>query len=245
MRQTMVDEILSHSKVVSLVGSKAPKVRPQADSQEDSVYRLFGVFQHGGVVGLSTLARDHPDLAAKVCKLIRHDHPGHTFTSIMLSRNTRLPIHRDRYNDKTASNLISPLVMPSDGAGGIWVELGLGDPVLSSTFEYRTVNGERLPGNLLDLKTPARVKPDRWHGSEKWDTAAGDRIILVAYTVSGWRKMKAEQRECLSQLGFNLPSDSHPQGGVVDAPHAHLTEGQPQQSAQTMVKAMRAGGRIR
>ena len=158
-RQTMVDEILGHSKVVSLVGSKAPKVRPQADSQEDSVYRLLGVFQHGGVVGLSTLARDYPDLAAKVCKLIRHDHPGHTFTSIMLSRNTRLPIHRDRYNDKTASNLISPLVMPSDGSGGIWVELGLGDPVLSSTFEYRTVNGERLPGNLLDLKTPARVKP--------------------------------------------------------------------------------------
>ena len=94
-------------------------MRPQADSQEDSVYRLLGVFQHGGVVGLSTLARDYPDLAAKVCKLIRHDHPGHTFTSIMLSRNTRLPIHRDRYNDKTASNLISPLVMPSDGSGGI------------------------------------------------------------------------------------------------------------------------------
>ena len=112
----------------------------------------------------------------------------------MLSRNTRLPIHRDRYNDKTASNLISPLVMPSDGSVGIWVELGLGDPVLSSTFEYRTVNGERLPGNLLDLKTPARVKPDRRHGSENWDTAAGDRIILVAYTVSGWRKMKPEQR---------------------------------------------------
>ena len=240
-RQTMVDEILGHSRVVSLVGSKAPKVRPQADSQEDSVYRLLGVFQHGGVVGLSTLARDYPDLAAKVCKLIRHDHPGHTFTSIMLSRNTRLPIHRDRYNDKTASNLISPLVMPSDGSGGIWVELGLGDPVLSSTFEYRTVNGERLPGNLLDLKTPARVKPDRWHGSEKWDTAAGDRIILVAYTVSGWRKMKPEQRECLSQLGFNLPSDSHPQGGVDDMSHAHLTGGQPQQSAQPMVKAMRAG----
>ena len=42
-RQAMVDEILGHSKVVSLVGSKAPKVRPQADSQDDSVYRLFGV----------------------------------------------------------------------------------------------------------------------------------------------------------------------------------------------------------
>ena len=112
---------------------------------------------------------------------------------------------------------------------------------MSSTFEYRTVNGERLPGNLLDLKTPARVKPDRWHGSEKWDTAAGDRIILVAYTVSGWRKMKPEQRGCLSQLGFNLPSDSHPQGGVDDMSRAHLTGGQPQQSAQPMVKAMRAG----
>ena len=74
--------------------------------------------------------------------------------------------------------------MPADGSGGIWVELGLGEPVLISTFEYRTVNGERLPGNLLDLKTPVRVKPDRWHGSENWDSAAGDRIILVAYTLS-------------------------------------------------------------
>ena len=149
-----------HPKAVSLVESKGPKVRHQADSQDDSVYRLLGVFQHGGVVGLTTLTRDHSDLASKVRRLIRRDHPSHTFTSITLSRNTRLPIHRDRYNDKTARNLISPLVMPADGSGGMCVELGLGDPVLSSMFEYRTVNGQRLPRNLLELKTPVRVKSD-------------------------------------------------------------------------------------
>ena len=97
------------------------------------------------VVGLSTLSRDRPDLASKVCKLIRHDHPGHTFTSIMLSRNTRLPIPRGSYHDQTASDLTSPLVMPADGSRSMWVELGLGGPVLSSAFEYRTVNCEHLP----------------------------------------------------------------------------------------------------
>ena len=44
--------------------------------------------------------------------------------------------------------------------------------------------------------------------------------------------MKPEQRECLRQLGFNLPSDPHPQGGVVDVPHAHLTEGQGRSNSQ-------------
>ena len=49
-RETMVDEILGHPKVLSLASSKGPKVRPQVDSQDDSVYRLFGVVQHGGVL---------------------------------------------------------------------------------------------------------------------------------------------------------------------------------------------------
>ena len=53
--------------------------------------------------------------------------------------------------------------------------------------------------------------------------------------------MKPEGRECLGQLGFNLPSDPRPQGEVDDVLHAQLTGGQLQQSAQTMVKVRRAG----
>ena len=59
-RQTMVDEILGHPKV----GSLATELRemPESKDQDGSLQRSLGAFQHGSVVGLSTLSRSHPEL---------------------------------------------------------------------------------------------------------------------------------------------------------------------------------------
>ena len=88
----MVDEILGHPKV----GSLATELRemPESKDQDGSLQRSLGAFQHGSVVGLSTLSRSHPELVQKVCQLIRRDHPHHTFTSVTLSRNTHAQISR-------------------------------------------------------------------------------------------------------------------------------------------------------
>ena len=86
-RQTIVDEILGHPKVESL--AKELREMPESKDQDGSLQRSLGAFQHGSVVGLSTLSRSHPELVQTVCQIIRRDHPHHTFTGVTLSRNTR------------------------------------------------------------------------------------------------------------------------------------------------------------
>ena len=116
-RQTIVDEILGHPKVESLATELREK--PESKDQDGSLQRSLGAFQHGSVVGLSTLSRSHPELVQKVCQLIRRDHPHHTFTSVTLLRNTHAPFPKDCPNDPNSVNLVSPLQVPSEGQGGM------------------------------------------------------------------------------------------------------------------------------
>ena len=112
-RQTIVDEILGHPRVESL--AKELREMPESKDQDGSLQRSLGAFQHGSVVGLSTLSRSHPELVQTVCQLIRRDHPHHTFTSVTLSRNARAPCPKDCPNDPNSVNLVSPLQVPTEG----------------------------------------------------------------------------------------------------------------------------------
>ena len=191
---------------------EAPVARANAEAKREASYQTMGVFQHGGVVGITKVTHSHDEVVRRACELIKRDHPGHSFTSITCSKNTRMPLHRDSHNDPATKNLISPLCVPRDGSGGIWVELRLGDPLLSEVVEMRSVKGKQIPGNCLNLKGPIQIRPDRWHSSDDWSEDEGDRILLVAHTVQGWRRLSAEQRECLHDLGFNLPNTAPREG---------------------------------
>ena len=85
------------------------RAKPESKDQDGSSQRSLGAFQHGSVVGLSTLSRSHPELVHKVCQLIRRDHPHHTFTSVTLSRNTHAPFPKNCPNDPNSVNLVSSL----------------------------------------------------------------------------------------------------------------------------------------
>ena len=63
-RQTVVDEILGHPKVESLATELREK--PESKDLDGSLQMSLGAFQHGSVVGLSTLSRSHPELVQKV-----------------------------------------------------------------------------------------------------------------------------------------------------------------------------------
>ena len=202
-RQTMVDEILGHPKVES--SAKELREMPESKDQDGSLQRSLGAFQHGSVVGLSTLSRSHPELVQKVCQLILRDHPHHTFTSVTLSRNTHAPFPKDCPSDPNSVNLVSPLQVPSEGQGGMWVELECGDSVVSGAFGHRNINDKDIPVNSMDLRSPVRFNPNRKYGLEEGDKGSKDRIIVVAHTMQGWRKLKPAQREALTRLGFNLP----------------------------------------
>ena len=166
---------------------------------------VIAAFQHGSVVGLSTLSRSHPELVQKACQLIRRDHPHHTFTSVTLSRNTHAPFPRSVPTIQNSVNSVSQLQVPSEGQGGMWVELECGDSVVSGAFGHRRINDKEIPVNIMDLGSPVRFNPNRKYGFEEGDKGSKDRITVVAHTRQGWRKLKPAQREALTRLGFNFP----------------------------------------
>ena len=87
----------------------------------------------------------------------------------------------------------------------MWVELECGDSVVSGAFGHRRINDKDIPMNIIDLGSPVRFNPNRKYGLEEGDKGSKDRIIVVAHTMQGWRKLKPAQREALTRLGFNLP----------------------------------------
>ena len=101
--------------------------------------------------------------------------------------------------------LVSPLQVPSEGQGGMWVELECGDSVVSGAFGHRRTNDEEIPVNIMDLRSPVRFNPNRKYRLEERDKGSKDRIIVVPHTMQGWRVLKPAQRKALTRLGFNLP----------------------------------------
>ena len=101
-RQTMVDEILGHPKVESL----AKELREMQD-QDGSLQRSLGAFQHGSVVGLSTLSRSHPESVQKVCQLTRRDHPSHVHQRDAVVKHARAISQGLSQRDPNSVNLVS------------------------------------------------------------------------------------------------------------------------------------------
>ena len=86
----------------------------------------------------------------------------------------------------------------------MWLELECGDSVVSGAFGHRRINDKDIPVNIMDLGTPVRFNPSRKYGFEEGEEGSKDRVIVVAHTMQGWRKLKPAQREALTRLGINL-----------------------------------------
>ena len=128
----MVGEILGHSRVESLANELSEK--PESKGQDGSYQRSLGAFQHGGIVGLSTLSRSHPELVQKVCQLIRRDHSHQTYEHYTVEEHVfavspGLP-ERSKLHE---------LSFAATGA-----ELECGDAVVSGAFGHRLIDGHQL-----------------------------------------------------------------------------------------------------
>eukprot|EP00439_Symbiodinium_sp_Y106_P081279 s1633_g20.t1 len=130
------------------------------------------------------------------------DFPNELFTSATIVRNASMPTHRDSFNDKNSSNLIS-LLRTTTGAG-VWEELQPGD-VFKGRFQSMEVNGKQVPGQVHLLTSPIQANPRRWHcpiqGTE------GPRVLLAGHTINSWRKLTPDMREELFEHGFVLPDE--------------------------------------
>ena len=149
-----MEEILN-SEVWESKEAKAKRPQLQGSQGAGQCYVTFGAFQHGGVVGVTNAAMEFIEVAAKAAKLVQ-DFPGKVFTSVVLTKNAVMPLHRDIFNLKGSFNLVCPLKVGKGSA--IWQEMKFGDEFCGN-FEFREVDGKEVPGQKMSVEKPVKVIP--------------------------------------------------------------------------------------
>ena len=89
------------------------------DQKRPSAYLTFGLFVHGGVVGVTRVSRQYPWLTQVLVQVVTQTQPNHPFSSISVSCNVKAKPHRDSYNSLDIPNLVIPIMRPQSG-GEIW-----------------------------------------------------------------------------------------------------------------------------
>ena len=195
--------------------AKRPQLRETSEADEDVAYVTLGAYQHGGIVNVTNATMKYEEDVRTAAALLRHDFPGETFTSMALVKNAVMPIHRDSYNMKGTSNLVSPLNVTK--GSGVWQEMKVGDE-FKGKYEARRFNGKEVPGQIFEMKGPMEVNPSRLH--EPVLGEKGPRILVVGFTIAAACKLEPEKVDYLRRLGC-WPLEQLAKDETIDCrPHA-------------------------
>ena len=171
----------------------------------------FGMYVHGGVVGITKRTQAMPIFTSLLCKMLRRSGLKEPFSSVSFNYNVKAPLHLDAYNEGRSHLL--PVAMPAKG-GGLWLEITPGTTVTQEIHirqDGTTLRaGQVLPlqeGQLLSFSPKARHATQSWQG--------GDRLILAAYVSGSQHKLTPGNQSELEKLGFRLPKND-PQYLVED-----------------------------
>ena len=200
-RRKLVEEILT-SGIWDAKEARAKRPQLQGNLDAEQRYVTFGAFQHGGVVNVTNATIEFTEVAEKVAKLIQMDFPGEIFTSVTLTKNALMPLHRDIFNLKGSFSLVSPLKVGKGGA--IWQEMKFGVEFYGN-FEFREVDGKEVPGQKMSVEKPVKVIPQRWH--QPIPGEGPDRVLAVGHTIGSWVKLSSEVREQLEMIGVVVPRE--------------------------------------
>ena len=215
-------DIVSVSKALTAVGTEdlKAKVSQLLDdwSQEEAeklmnnvamslgpTEKVFGVFRHGGRVGLTKATYDSPWAAELFVRALKERCLEAEFSAIYLSVNAARDVHIDSNNLSGVPNYVYPIVKPRTG-GDLWIELRDGDIVRGKISEMVDRNGHPRYGCVQPL-VAGRVlifDPHRRHAVLPWK---GLRIVLIGYTPGVPQNLAGPEREVSSRLGFPVPSE--------------------------------------
>ena len=107
-----------------------------------------GLHQHGEATVLHSILSE--PVIQVLTAYVRQEIPDALFTTIVVSKNVGLPVHRDTSNGKHPVHL---LAMSEFQGGGIWIE----DPAGNC---YKDFGGRRLSGRILNLPSiSSRFEP--------------------------------------------------------------------------------------
>ena len=159
----------------------------------------FGVSVGEGVPKVTLATQNRPCLVRLLCRALKARCPDLPFVAMRVARNQGQKCCRDLGVQEGSKNLVMPL---SQFQGGqLWVE---DEGASEEEAVFRAVPGNGIKcGKVLPV-CPFLVFDARlFHEVQE---VQGDRWVLEAYTPKGWHHLPDEQRTCLSDLGFPLPS---------------------------------------
>ena len=179
-------------------------------------YFTYGMFTHGGVVGITTKTREADHVTRYLNAFGRH-HLGSkaNWTSISVSHNTATEMHHDFHNLRGSTNYSISLGQSS--GGGLWLEdRELEEDAPKAGVKWRkTGNGQWLPGRVHNTKSEfLAFDPFLKHATEPWK---GTRWSITFHTTRNLNKAGDELRKFLKNAGFPLPrKQADLAGGVAD-----------------------------
>ena len=157
------------------------------------------MFTRGGVNGLTRVTREYPALARCLALALKMSCPEFLVTSLCITCNTTSHPHRDVFNLQGTSNAIIPIVLPNKG-GELWIAGPAQEPDRQRAI--KTCNEQPKVGYLYSLQEPVLFDPREWHATHRW---AGDRMMLVGYSLQGISRLSSRDIQQLKSLGFPLP----------------------------------------
>ena len=113
------DEVWDAIQMASLVArrSDTEKVLENGGGKQLPMW-TFGVFAHGGVLGITSETLRHPWLTRLLTKMVRQHHPDLEFLPIGVGINLAFRPHRDRSTLERESVLFGPASL----GGQLWIE---------------------------------------------------------------------------------------------------------------------------
>ena len=160
---------------------------------------MYGSYVYGGFSGVTNHSQRYPAATKYLNQFLRQHIPHGTWTSLMVSYNTRALPHRDLNNARNSNNYL--VCLGSYDGGGLWLRGP--DQCGKTPNRRRGSDGTMWYGHVRETRDQVvEFSPHVWHATESW---SGYRIAVAAFTTRTTTPLEKADIDTLQKLGFPLP----------------------------------------
>ena len=184
----------------------------------EATYVLLGMYSHSNHYGITKKSARFPHTCRYLVECIRSwkQEPVEG-TSLVLSVNNKLPLHKDNHNLPGTLNHVVGL--GAYQGGGIWIESKL-PGTESSTSRKVLANGCEVSGRVWPTRHQVvSFSGTSWHETEAW---TGERVTLALYSSRGCAVVGSEVLDELKDLGFSPPKLPQASSLIAEYEQAHV-----------------------
>ena len=215
--------------------------------EQPATYLLLGMYSHGNHYGIARKSRDLPYTTRYLNECLRQwKQEDVESTSLVISINNKLPLHKDHHNLPGTLNHV--VGMGNYTKGGIWIESQL--PPTESAQSCKVLdNGQKLMGKTWPTRHQVvSFSGTSWHETEAWQ---GTRVTIAVHCSRGYKVEGLKWKGDLQGLGFHPPKIELAPGPCE---HAHVvrrvtfkrgTSGQRERGVHTLSEREKEKERIR